>query len=105
MARNSYLPAIAGWSQEPDGFGETGACGRVPEGPQEDSRLLQHPAATGRGGGQRGPSISAPLKKPQLCSAERELVSLFLPQSEVFPVKNISLGIMFLGQPFLICLK
>lgn len=61
--------------------------------------------AAGRGGGWRGPSVSAPLKKPELCSAGRELASLFLPQNEVFPVKNISVGIMFLGQPFLICFK
>lgn len=45
-----------------------------------------------------------PLKKPGLCSV-RQLASLFLPPNEVFPIKNIFVGIMFLGQPFLIFLK
>lgn len=42
----------------------------------------------------RGPSVSGPLKKPELCSVT-EVASFFLPQSEVLPVKNISVGIMF----------
>lgn len=70
----------------------------MPEGPQEDNgdcwSTLQL-CVEERGGG-----VSAPLKKPELCSV-RELASLFLLQNEVFPVKNISVGIMFLGSHFL----
>jgi len=76
-------------------------------GSQGGQRWLPDHPPSGRGQrrGRRGPNVSALLKKLELCLAGRELASLFLPQNEVFPVKNISVGITFLGQPFLTCLK
>lgn len=75
--------------------------GRLPERPQEDLGCW---SALGLWAEEEGRGDLVSLKKPEVCSV-RVLASLFLPPNEVFHVKNIAVGIVFLGQPFLICFK